>query len=73
MQTEIVVPVSMTPLQRQICERPRPVSTNALAWLTPPFLDRGILERNASAIESIFQKAGGTANGYKAKARKTNL
>lgn len=35
--------------------------------------DRGILERNAAAIESIFQKAGGKADGYKAKARKTNL
>ncbi|ORY90852.1 hypothetical protein BCR35DRAFT_299456 [Leucosporidium creatinivorum] len=50
--TEIVVPVSMSPLQRQIY--------------------RGILERNASAIESIFQKAA-PSTGTKAKARKTNF
>lgn len=47
--TEIVVPVSMTVLQRQIY--------------------RGILERNASAIESIFQKTAAKPG----KARKTNF
>ncbi|KAM0751888.1 hypothetical protein T439DRAFT_325084 [Meredithblackwellia eburnea MCA 4105] len=48
---EIVVPVSMTTLQRQ--------------------LYRSILERNAAAIESIFQKT--SKSQQKSKARKTNF
>ncbi|KAK4056311.1 hypothetical protein OIO90_002755 [Microbotryomycetes sp. JL221] len=50
--TEIVVPVSMSVLQRQIY--------------------KNILERNAAAIEQIYQRAL-PATGYKAKARKTNF
>ncbi|KAK4049413.1 hypothetical protein OIV83_004146 [Microbotryomycetes sp. JL201] len=50
--TEIVVPVSMSVLQRQIY--------------------KNILERNAAAIEQIYQRAL-PSTGYKAKARRTNF
>ena len=56
-QLEVVVPVTMTPLQRRVY--------------------RGILERNASAIQAIARKAGaggsGSAGGGRGRPKKSNF
>lgn len=57
LQTELVVPVTMTLLQRQLCMCFREtVGTNVEADILLAYVDRNLLEKNAAAIESVFHK-----------------